>query len=163
MDAVLGRIFRIALWPAGFLMMLAGCFSGGSIPGEPPLPHTINVRFVPRRDADAILVTTVDRLPLRRAELITPEGERLPAEWIDVSSSPREAQVVGSNQDVRIPGEQVVLTQLGAMVSTASLRLPDSQRYAHSWRQWQVALHLGQPGGAEGQDVILPAPAPPPG
>ena len=139
------------------LPLVAACADKGAPWGGPPT-ESATARF----DAlsDVIVVNVTDRLPLRSAALVAPEGERVPAYSLDVSSSP----VVAPSQEAAIfmasPGVPRQVTRNGVMSSTALIQLPDPTRYAQGWRDWRVELRIGDPGDA-GRDVILPAPKPP--
>jgi hypothetical protein len=138
------------------LPFLASCGEGTVPPGGPL--ERVSIAFTGLNDV--IVVTAVDRLPLRSAVLVDPDGERIAAYSLDVSSSPvvepsPTELVLGS------PGVPYKVTQVNAMVATALIRLPDPTRYAKSWEQWHVELQLGDPGSGE-RDVTLPAPAPRP-
>lgn len=110
--------------------------------------------------SDVIVVTVIDRLPLRSATLVAPDGERVPAYSLDVSSSP----VVAPSQEAAIfmasPGVPRQVTRINVMSSTALIQLPDATRYAKSWHDWRVELRIGDAGDA-GRDVTLEAPKPP--
>ena len=51
--------------------------------------------------------------------------------------------------------------QLLAMVSTASIPLPDEIEYRRDWRSYRIFLSFGDVAG-EVERVVLPAPEPPP-
>jgi hypothetical protein len=110
--------------------------------------------------SDVVVVNVVDRLPLRSAALVAPDGERVPAYSLDVSSSP----VVAPSQENIIfmasPGVPRQVTRNNVMSSTALIQLPDPTRYAIGWHDWHVELRIGDAGDA-GRDVVLDAPKPP--
>jgi hypothetical protein len=147
----------LALALACALPLLVACAEEGAPWGGPPSEST-TARF----DAlsDVIVVTVVDRLPLRSAVLVASDGERVPAYSLDVNSSP----VVTPSQEAAIfmasPGVPRQVTRVGVMSSTALIQLPDPTRYAQGWRDWRIELRIGDPGDA-GRDVTLPAPKPP--
>lgn len=137
------------------LLLLAGC-GEGTVPPSGPLER-ITAAFGPL--SDVIVVTAVDRLPLRSAVLVDPDGERVPAYSLDVASSPVVEPSAAEQALMETPGMPHQVTQVNAMVATALIRLPDPTRYAKSWQQWHVELRLGDPGSGE-SDLTLPAPAP---
>lgn len=138
-------------------LLVAGCADDGAQWGGAP-SESASARF--EGLSDVIVVTVVDRLPLRSAALVTPDGERVPAYSLDVSSSP----VVAPSQETAIfmasPGVPRQVTRINVMSSTALIQLPDATRYAKDWRDWRVELRIGEPGSA-GRDVTLEAPKPP--
>ncbi len=74
------------------LFPIIGCADGGVPPAGPPGPTAqLRAGFPPRGLADTIVVDAVERLPLRVAELVAPEGATTPASYIDVADSPRFA------------------------------------------------------------------------
>lgn len=75
--------------PAGLfaLLMLAAC--AGS--GPTPVPDdTARARFTPGGNINQIEVTTIDRQPLRGAELVAPDGHTTPA--LSVAANPAPTQ-----------------------------------------------------------------------
>jgi hypothetical protein len=124
-------------------------------------PGTITARFVAGGLANVIVVNTVDRLPLRRAVLISPDGERVPAYSIDVDPHPAVAQIPGEATLLAAPGAPRQSAWINTMASTALIRLPDPVLYAKNWRSSRIELKLGDPGGDE-SEVTLAAPAAPP-
>lgn len=146
---------RYGLVLAGLLV--AACADDGASWGGAP-SESISARF--EGLSDVIVVTVVDRLPLRSAVLVATDGERVPAYSLDVSSSP----VVTPSQESIIfmasPGVPRLVTRIDVMSSTALIQLPDPTRYAKDWRDWRVELRIGDPGDA-GRDVTLEAPKPP--
>lgn len=149
------RALTLAL--ACSLPLIAAC-ADEDAPWSGPPTESATARF----DAlsDVIVVNVTDRLPLRSAVLVAPDGERVPAYSLDVSSSP----VVAPPQEAAIfmasPGVPRQVTRIGVMSSTALIQLPDATRYAQGWRDWRVELRIGDPGDS-GRDVALPAPKPP--
>ena len=140
------------------LLLLAGC--GGADESGPTL-ETIAARFVRGGLADVIVVTSLDRLPLREATLVTPDGERVPAYSIDVDPHPATAQVPGEATLLSTPGTPRQSAWISTMASTALIRLPDPVQYAKNWRRSRIELRLGDPGSGE-RDVTLAAPPSPP-
>ena len=66
--------------------LLTAC---GPESGLAPLPtDQVRARFPPGGVANAIEVDAVDRLPLRTAELVAPDGEATPASYLHVNPSP---------------------------------------------------------------------------
>jgi len=138
------------------LLLLAGC-GEGTVPLGAPLER-ITATFGAL--SDVVVVTAVDRLPLRSAALVDPDGQRVPAYSLDVSSSPSVEPSIAEQALMQTPGMPHEVTHADTMAATALIRLPDPTRYAKTWQQWHVELQLGDPGGGE-QDITLPAPSPP--
>jgi len=143
---------------AALLLLLAGC--GGADESGPTL-ETIAARFVRGGLADVIVLTSLDRLPLREATLVMPDGERVPAYSIDVDPHPATAQVPGEATLLSTPGTPRQSAWINTMASTALIRLPDPVQYAKNWRRSRIELRLGDPGSGE-RDVTLAAPPSPP-
>ena len=130
--------------------------------------------------ADAIEVDATNRLPLRTAELVAPNGDATPASYLHVSSDPGvtyyqrffNSPYVGNAMGVgTIVVGNPVTTDIGrgapqgavrllAMVSTASIPLPDEIAYRRDWRSYRVFLSFGDLSG-EVERQVLPAPEPP--
>jgi len=74
------------------LLLVAGC-AGGSVPPPGPLGPTEGLRagFQKGGLADAIAIDAIERLPLRAAVLVAPDGTAVAASHIDVVDSPRIA------------------------------------------------------------------------
>jgi hypothetical protein len=140
------------------LLLLAGC---GGADESRLTPGTITARFVPGGLADVIVVSSIDRLPLRQAVLVTPNGERVPAYSIDVDPRPATARVPGEAVLLSTPGTPRQSAWINTMASAALIRLPDPVQYAKNWRGSRIELRLGDPGGEE-RDVTLAAPPSPP-
>jgi hypothetical protein len=160
------------------LVLLAACTDDGS----PLLPSDqIRARFPPGGVVDVIEVDAVDRLPLRKAELIAPDGQVIPASYLNVNPSPS----ITANQEFpngpyagtafgvgniavgvplptltgEAPQQRVVFLE---MVATASIPLPDPVEYRRDWRGYRIRLSFGDPPG-EVESRELAAPEPPPG
>jgi hypothetical protein len=147
---------RLAGGLAVLLLLLAGCGEGTVPLGEPFERVTATFGGL----SDVVVVTAVDRLPLRSAALVDLDGQRIPAYSLDVSSSPSVEPTIAEQAMMQTPGMPRQVTQIDTMVATALIRLPDPTRYAKTWQQWHVELQLGDPGGGE-RDLTLPAPTPP--
>ena len=159
------------------IVLLAACTDGGL----PPLAgDQVRVRFPPGGVADVIEVDAVNRLPLRKAELITPDGQATPAVYLSVNPSPSvtsyqglpngpyigEAFGVGNiTAGVPLPGLTGGAPQQRAaflaMVSSASIPLPDPVEYRRDWRNYRVRLSFGDPPSeVETREVNSPEPPP---
>ncbi len=140
----------------------------------------IRARFPPGGVVVAIEVDAVDRLPLRSAELIAPDGEATQASYLHVDPSPSvafdqrfvDAPYTGNAFGLRNIGSNVPFpadfggapqarAQLLTMVSTASIPLPDEIAYRRDWRSYRIFLSFGDVAG-EVERRVLPAPEPPP-
>jgi hypothetical protein len=140
------------------LLLLAQC--GGS--DESGLaPGTITARFVPGGLADVIVVTSVDRLPLRAAALVTPDGERVAAYSIDVDPHPATERVPGEATLLATPGTPRQSAWVNTMASVALIRLPDPVQYAKIWRRSRIELRLGDPASGEREETLAAPPSPP--
>ncbi len=163
---------------AGFLLMLALVSACAPEGGLAPLPtDQLRARFPPGGVVNSIEIDAIDRLPLRTAELVSPDGQATPASYLHVNSSPSvtfyqrqidtpyEGNIFGIHSVAPVPG---VVTgapqgdaQLLAMVSTASIPLPDEIEYRRDWRSYRIFLSFGDLAG-EVERRVLPAPEPPP-
>jgi hypothetical protein len=174
------RIWRVLL-----LGLLGGCDSGGGFSspglansGPPAATAQLRVRFGGL--VDTIEIGAVERLALRAAELVAPDGTATRAGAISVDAAPRLAtgQWAQSNpwQDpVTGNSALVALTlrnaQVGAalqsqqrllaIVSSAEIPLADPVAYRRDWAQYRIRLTFGTPPG-EVETREIPAPAPPP-
>ena len=157
------------------LVMLAAC--GG---GPTPLPSDqIRARFPPGGVVDVIEVSAIDRLPLRSAELVAPDGEATAATSIAVSPAPSESfsqQLPASpytdtafgfaniGRGTSAPGGAGGVPQaqsrLLAMVATTSIALPDPVAYRRDWRQYRIRLGFGDPPDSVERQIAAPEPPP---
>jgi hypothetical protein len=169
---------RTAAWILP-LALFAACSDADS--GLAPLPNDqVRVRFPPGGVIAAIEVDAVDRLPLRSAELIAPDGEATPASYLHVDPSPSvtfhqrfiDTPYTGNAVGVGniasnapfpadLSGAPQTRAQLLTMVSTASISLPDEVAYRRDWRSYRIFLSFGDVAG-EVERRVLPAPEPPP-
>src|SRR5437660_10830907 len=86
-----GKRMRPVLPSLFALMLLASCDGGGLFPPVPPPQDSaigLRVGFPPGGVVDTIVVNAVDRLPLRAAALVAPDGVAIPASYIDAVASP---------------------------------------------------------------------------
>jgi hypothetical protein len=160
------------------VIVLAACADTGL----PPLAtDQIRVRFPPGGVVDVIVIDAVDRLPLRQAELVAPDGQTTPASYLNVNPSPGvnfdqefvNSPYAGNSFGVGnftagvaapglTPGAPQQRIAFLAMVSTASIPLPDPVEYRRDWRGYRILLGFGDPPGAV-ETHELAAPEPPPG
>jgi len=158
--------------------VLAACADDGQVPlaGD-----QIHVRFPAGSVVDVIEVDAVNRLPLRKAELIATDGQTTPASYLNVNPSPSVTSYQGlpngpyagnafgvGNIAAGVPsfattgGATQQRATFLAMVSTASIPLPDPVEYRRDWRSYRVRVTFGdEPGEVEIREVD--APEPPPG
>jgi hypothetical protein len=161
------------------LALAAACAGGES--GLAPLPaDQVRARFPPGGVIDAIQIDAVDRLPLRSAELIAPDGEATAASYLHVDPSPSvtfyqrfvDSPYAGNSFGVGnitagapfsadLSGAPQANARLLAMVSIASIPLPDEIAYRREWRSYRIFLSFGDLAG-EVERRVLPAPEPPP-
>jgi hypothetical protein len=142
------------------LPLLGGCETGDAT-SDTLVPDTVTARFVPGGLANVIVVTAVDRMPLRSAVLVAPGGERVSAYSLDVDRSPIIVEVPGEASLRSTPGAPHRVARMDTMLSTALIQLPDPVRYAKSWEEWRVELRLGDADTGE-RALTLAAPASPP-
>jgi hypothetical protein len=170
---------------AAALLVTALVTACGPETGLSSLPtDEVRARFPPGGVVDVIEVDAVDRLPLRTAELIAPDGEATPAYYVHVNpspsvtyyqrfpSSPYGGTTFGIGDlaaGVPFPADLAGAPQgnatLLAMASTASIRLPDEIAYRREWRSYRIFVSFGDLAGEVERRVIaapVPPPAPPP-
>ena len=154
--------------------LLAACAGSGPTPSP---NDQIRADFPPGGIADRIEVTAVDRLALRGAELVAPDGHVTPALSINVNPTPTTgfsqgawaAPITSANYGVSSIGSNALTpnvvgaapqsqTTLLAMVSTASIQLPDPIAYRRDWQQYRIRLRLGDPPQMETREIAAPAP-----
>jgi hypothetical protein len=155
-------------------LVVAACLGAG----PPPVPTNVaSAEFPAGAPPDRIEVTTIDRLPLREAELVAPDGHATPA--LSVIANPRptatfsqqfpRSAYAGPNLGVNSIGSNALTpgvvggapetrTQLLAIVSNATIQLPDPAAYRRDWRQYRVRLQLGSPPETETREIAAPAP-----
>ena len=160
------------------IVLCAACADGGL----PPLAgDQVRVRFPPGGVVDVIEVDAINRLPLRQVELVAADGQATPAAYLNVNPSlsvtsrqglpngPYAGDAFGvGNIAAGIPpsalsaGAPQQRAAFLAMISTASIPLPDPVEYRRDWRSYRVRLSFGDaPGEVETREVD--APEPPPG
>jgi hypothetical protein len=163
------------------VVAVAGCAGGTAAPvGTAGAVARLRVGFPARGLVDTIEIDAVDRLPLRSAELVAPNGATTPANYLNVAGSPTFAtgQSALSNtwRDAVEPGNllpSLVVEnaqagaalhgqqQLLAMVSVAEIPLPDPVVYRRDWRRYHVRLTFGTPPGPlENRELAAPPPLP---
>ncbi len=164
------------------LPLLGGCGDAGLS----PLPtDQVRARFPPGGVVDVIEVDAVDRLPLRKAELIAPDGQATPASSLNVNPSPSQTfyqefssgPYAGSGNYPdnafgvgKIGSGALFPAQIGApqtraellaMLSTASIPLLDAVAYRREWRSYRIRLSFGDPPGeVETREIAAPGPPP---
>lgn len=159
------------------IILLAACADGGL----PSLAaDQVRVRFPAGGVVDVIEVEAVNRLPLRKAELISPDGMATPASYLNVNPSPTVTSYQGlpngpyagdafgvGNITAGVPlpaltgGAPQQRAAFLAMVSGASISLPDPVEYRRDWQSYRVRLTFGDPPGeVETREVEAPEPPP---
>ena len=160
------------------LLLLIACQDGGTPP--PAAIAQLRAGFPRGAVLDAIQVDAVDRLPLRAAELVAPDGTATPASDIDIVKNPRagvgqraaeaawQDAVSNSNAALALTMPNVDAgaalrsqTQLLATASSATIPLSDPVAYRRDWPRYRLRLGFGTPPG-EIQTREIPAPEPPP-
>ena len=128
---------------------------------------------------DTITITAIDRLPLRAAELVAPDGTIAPANSITVDPNPRASvgQFAKSNpwrdavggynalpalalQNAQAGAAMQSQVQLLATLSTADIPLPDPVVYRQDWAKYKIRLSFAAGDQLDVREI--PAPAPPP-
>jgi predicted small lipoprotein YifL len=161
------------------VLLLAAC--GGE--GPAPLPSDqIKASFLRGGIADQIEVSTIDRLPLRGAELVAPDGHATPALSITANPAPTESfsqqfpnsPYSGANFGVSsiqsnalspgiVGAAPQTQTKLLAVISIASIPLPDPVAYHRDWPKYRIRLRFGDPPQTERREIAAPAPLAPAG
>ena len=163
--------------PMLLLFVLAGCGGVGAPPPGPASPAA-EVRVGFGGIADTLTITAVERLPLRAAALVAPDGAATPASAISVEPMPRAAvgqfaksnpwrdAVAGTSPLAALPSWNAQAgaalqsqEQLLATVSTADIPLPDAAAYHRDWPHYRIRLTFGTP---PGEVELREIPAPPP-
>src|SRR5262244_3965511 len=160
------------------IVLCAACADGGL----PPLAgDQVRVRFPPGSVVDVIEVDAINRLPLRKVELIAADGQATPAAYLNVNPSPSVTTrqgltngpyagdafgvgniAAGISPPALSAGAPQQRAAFLAMISTALIPLPDPVEYRRDWRSYRVRLSFGDaPGEIETREVD--APEPPPG
>jgi hypothetical protein len=162
------------------LVVLGACAESGGSPPPPGTTADLRVGFPSGGLADTIAVTVIDRLPLRAATLVAPDGAAVPADWINVNADPRvttgqwvagnpwETALTGSNAAAALttPNAEANAAlrgqvQLLATVSQAEIPLPDPVAYRRDWPRYRVRLTFGTPPGEiEAREIAAPEPPP---
>ena len=162
---------------AAFMLTLALAAACAPESGLPPLPaDQVRARFPPGGVVNSIEVDAIGRLPLRTAELVSPDGQSTSASYLHVNPSPSvafyqrqidtpyEGNIFGIGNLAPVPavvsGAPQGDAQLLAMVSTASIPIPDEIEYRRDWRSYRIFLSFGDLAG-EVERRVLPAPEPP--
>jgi hypothetical protein len=158
------------------LVLVTSCASDR---GLSPLPSDqVRARFPQGAVVNSIEIDAVNRLPLRTAELVAPDGHATPASYLHVEPSPSvtfyqrqidspyEGNIFGIADNIGpvpavVAGAPQGGAQFLAMVSTASIPVPDEIEYRRDWRSYRIFLSFGDLAD-EVERRILPAPEPPP-
>ena len=167
---------RLAVFVAT-IVLLAACSSGA---GPAPSPgEQASASFPLGGIANVIAIDATDRLPLRQAELVAPDGRATAAASVTANPSPTEnfsgefpagpysgsqlgVSSIGSNAlSPGVVGAPRSQTRLLAIVSSASIPVPDPVAYRRDWQKYRIRLRFGTPPG-EIETREIPAPAPPP-
>ncbi|MFZ3234108.1 MAG: hypothetical protein WA184_01910 [Stellaceae bacterium] len=156
------------------VLLLAGCGGGGPA----PLPNDqIRAGFPPGGIVNQIVVDATDRLALRSAELVAPDGHVTPALSITANPAPTDtfsqefpnSPYAGANFGVANIGSNALSpgvvgaapstqTKLLAIVSSASIELPDPVAYRRNWQKYRIRLRFGDPPQADTREIDAPAP-----
>ena len=169
------------------LLLLAACPGTGPA----PLPNDqIRAGFPPGGIANQIEITAIDRLALRGAELVSPDGYVTPALSVTANPAPTDfftqqslgvtysapefgVTSVGSGGLTNIAPNPATPkpvgaapqteTRLLAILSTASIQLPDPAAYDRNWQRYRIRLRFGDPPDVEIREIAAPSPPPPTG
>jgi len=158
-------------------LALSACTGGNAAPPSQAVGPELQIGFPKGGLADTITITVIDRLPLRAAELVGPDGSTVKSDSINVASAPavRTGQSVANLSETPLSGMSAasVLTtpealvnaalygqvELQAMVSQADIALPDPVAYKRDWMNYRVRLSFGTPPGEiETREVAAPEP-----
>jgi hypothetical protein len=158
------------------LLLLLGCAGAGPAPGP---SEQIQSGFARGGVANQIEVSAVDRLPLRGAELVAPDGHTTPALSITANPAPTTTfsqefptgPYTGPNYGVANIGSNALApgivgaapttqTKLLAVASSASIQLPDPVAYRRDWQKYKIRLRFGDPPQVETREIAAPAPPP---
>ena len=164
------------------LFLVAACDAGVSAPPPAVTAAAVQAGFPRGGLADTITISAVERLPLRTAELVAPDGSATPANWIDVNNSPSVATgqrvannpwdtaVTGSsaaaaltNQDAEAGATLQGRVQFLGTISTAEIALPDPVAYRRDWTSYRIRLTFGTPPNDVATSEIAAPEPPPPG
>jgi len=165
------------VWPGLLpLLLVVGCEDGG--PPQSGAAPQVHVGFPRGGIVDTIVVDTVDRLPLRAADLIAPDGTATAASSVQAEGSPRFANgqyVVNDPWQSALmgtAGKAVMATQhtsggaalygqeqLLATISSADIPLPDPIAYKRDWTRYRIRLTFGTAPDLDTR--LMPAPQPP--
>jgi hypothetical protein len=160
---------------AAILALLTGCAAGGPA----PLPTgTVRAYFPKSAVADTIEVDAIDRLALRRADLVAPDGRTTAALSIAARPAPSDATLAlptggdggGGLASGALTGNPPIAgavgaavqtqSQLFATVSNATIALPDPVAYRRAWQKYRVRLRFGDAPRAESREIAAPEPPP---
>lgn len=152
----------------------------GALPPGPTTPRAqLRARF--GGIVDTIEVSAIERLPLREAVLVAPDGTSVPASYINVTNNPSLASGQwslshrwGGNPAIpenpfgllALPTAQAGAAlqsqqQLLAVLSRADIPLPDPVAYRGNWQNWRIRLTFGTPPGqVETIEIAAPEPLP---
>lgn len=175
------RVLLLPLAVLSLLVLLAGC-EGGGAPSPGPFGPTeeLRVGFPKGGLADTIAIDAIERLPLRAAVLVAPDGTVAASGTIDIVDAPRFATgqwvagdpwrnaLAGSGAGgVLLPHPETGAALQGqqrllATVSRAEIALADPVTYRRDWRKYRIRLTFGTPPG-ETETRNIAAPEPPPG
>jgi hypothetical protein len=156
------------------LGLLAGCGGGG--PAPLPAQET-RAFFRAGGPVDTIEIVALDRLPLRAAELVAPEGQTTPASAVVARPEAGDSNPValptggvaalgniGGTSPAAAPVGAAVGSQqrLLATVSNASITLPDPVAYRRHWRDYRIRLRFAGTPAGESREIAAPEPPPAP-
>jgi len=159
------------------MLLLAGCGASGpaSLPND-----QMSASFPPGGIVDQIEVNATDRLPLRAAVLVAPDGRATPALSITANPAPTESfsqqfpnspyasanfgvAGIGSNalSPALVGAVPNTQTKLLAVASSASIQLADPLAYRRNWQKYRIRLSFGDPPQVVTREIAAPAPPPP--
>lgn len=166
-----------ALWSIPMLLVLAACEGAP----RPSPPDQIRAFFPPGGVADTIEIDATERLPLRIAELVAPDGKTLASGAVVAQPSPTASfsqqfptgpysgttfgvsNAVGANPlgPAVVGAAPQTVTTLLATISSATIPLPDSVAYRQNWQKYRIRLSFGgAPGEVQTRDIAAPQPPP---
>lgn len=165
------------------LVLLAACEASllppagpDAAPGRVAASANLRAWFPPRAVVDTIEIDATDRLPLRAADLVAPDGTITHANDVNVAATPGSdngqwqvghlwdlpvasvSSLPGATPPPGLPDAAVSSQQrVLATVSTADVTLPDAVAYRRDWQHYRIRLTFGSsPGETETREIPAP-------
>lgn len=157
-------------------LLAAGCDSGAA---PPVLQEHVDATFPRGGVANVIRIEALDRLPLRSAELVAPDGTATAATDLVVDPNP---EANGGQEAVSDPWRSSTLTPNGIselpngpfdslthsrdklllMAASARIAVPDPVAYQRDWQKYRIRVGFDAGNGQiESREIAAPAPLSP--